>query len=189
MSSLLSPLLLLLLYIAAVSAAATPASTASPAAPRTSALLAACAHKRVSEALALVDAAAAADGGAGAAAAAASDLDAPDLLGWTPLMLAAMSEELDEVARRLVAAGARLDATNQRGLSALHLACHKQRAPAALLLVESGAALDLLDVRSKTALDYCDAGGEAMAGVSAAIRAAGGRLGEELAEAGTKMEL
>jgi hypothetical protein len=171
MASLVSARLALALLLVSSACAAAAAAPAGPAAslpaPRTTALLAACAHKRADEALALV---------AAASASAPGDLDAADALGWTPLMLASMSAELDEVARRLVAAGARLDATNARGLTALHLACHKQHAPSALMLVREGAALDLRDVRGKTALDYCSSGeGQAMAEVAAAIRAGGER--------------
>ena len=162
------PRVLPLLMLLAFSCAA-PSSPPAPRPPRTSALLTACAHGRAAEALALV------------AAATGDDLDAADVLGWTPLMLAAANETLAEVVEALVAAGARLDQVNvMRNISALHMACHKRVARAALLLVGAGARLDGLDARNKTALDYCELGGAPLAGAVAAIRARGGRTGEEV---------
>ena len=90
----LPPLLLLLLLAFSPSLAASPAAAPRP---RTSPLLSACAHGRAAEALELV------------AAATGDDLDAADVLGWTPLMLAAGNETLVEVAEALVAAGAARD--------------------------------------------------------------------------------
>ena len=138
-------------------------------------LIDAIAHGRVDAAHALLDEALAGGG------VPALDLDAADPLGWTALHLAAMGasgeggDGLDWVARRLVAAGAKLDLVTKRGMSALMLACYKRRAAPALLLAERGARLDLVDRAGKSALDYCLEGG--LGEAAEAIRARGGKAG------------
>ena len=105
-------------------------------------------------------------------------LDCVDGDGTSTLMLASLTEKLDVVAARLIAAGAKLDLGNRSRDSALILACYHERAATALLLVEAGAALNQVDSEGKSALDYADEKG--LAAVVAAIRARGGRTGAEL---------
>ena len=76
---------------------------------------------------------------------------------------------------------AKLDLVDKYGGSALNYACIFKRATTALLLVEAGAALNLVDKIGLSALDIADEQG--LAAVSAAIRARGGLTGAELAAA------
>jgi ankyrin repeat protein len=111
-----------------------------------------------------------------------ADLDCVDRSGRSPLMCASRREALDGIAARLIAAGAKLDLFDKGGHSALINACVCKRSATALLLVEAGAALNLVNVDGKSALDWADERG--LAGVSSAIRARGGRTAAELAAAG-----
>ncbi len=129
-------------------------------------LLEACGSKDAAEALLLI--------GEGA------DPDCVDDRGWSPLIFASYEEELDGVAARLIAAGAKLDLVNNDGDTALISACLFGRVALALLLVKAGAALDIVSGDDgHTALHWADKHG--LTAVSAAIRARGGRTGAELA--------
>ena len=99
----------------------------------------------------------------------------------SPLIFASCSEELDVVAARLIAAGAKLDLVDKYGGSALMCACASKRASTALLLVEAGAALNQVSNNGRSALDIANEKG--LAAVSVAIRTRGGRTGAELASA------
>jgi ankyrin repeat protein len=115
-----------------------------------------------------------------------ADPDCVDEDGWSPLIFASCKEELDGVAARLVTAGAKLDLVSKRGDSALIRACIMKRVATALLLVEAGAALNLVGKarwfvwfrRDKSALDR--ARERDLAVVAATIRARGGRTAAEL---------
>ena len=98
--------------------------------------------------------------------------------GNSPLTWASVYEELDSVAARLVAAGAKLDPVDPtESTSALTYACATKRAATALLLVEAGAAINQVSNDGRSALDRANEKG--LAAVSAAIRARGGRTGAE----------
>jgi ankyrin repeat protein len=103
-----------------------------------------------------------------------------------------MCEELNDVASRLVEAGAKLDLVDEHGISALMYACMWGRTATAQLLVAAGAALNQVNVNGvKSALDWADEGGFSndkvaeFAPIAAAIRARGGKTRAELLEAAT----
>ena len=99
--------------------------------------------------------------------------------GGTPLMLASCFGILDAVAARLIVVGAKLDATDASGSTALVRACACKRAATAMLLIEAGASLDLSEnTRGATALDCAVAQG--LASVTTALCALGGRSGAEI---------
>ena len=100
--------------------------------------------------------------------------------GVTPLMVASCDAGQDTVAARLVAAGADLNVVKKLGGTALMAACAQKRVATAMLLVEAGAKLNVVSEDGNTALDVAELQG--LSSVSAAIRARGGRTGEELAE-------
>ena len=102
-----------------------------------------------------------------------------DKFGFTPLMWASGGTTSGTIAVRLVAAGARLDHTDGRGNSALSLACSFKCAATAMLLIESGASINIATHERRTALDCANEAG--LASVAAAIRARGGLTGVELA--------
>ena len=97
----------------------------------------------------------------------------------TPLMWASSQAELDSVAARLVAVGARLDLVDREGDSSLIFACITKRVATAMLLIESGAELNLVDAEGETALDVAIMRG--LTSVAAALRARGGCTAAELA--------
>jgi ankyrin repeat protein len=127
-------------------------------------LVAACARRDAAAALQLISEGA--------------DPDCVDGDGTSPLMFASINEELDGVAARLVAAGAKLNLANRWGHSALIYACSGNHAATALLLVEAGAALNQIDGGGKSARDHANERG--LAAVAVAIRAHGGRTGAEI---------
>jgi ankyrin repeat protein len=103
--------------------------------------------------------------------------------GHTLLMDASMREGgYSAVVARLIEAGAALDLVNKDGSSALMLACAFGNAASALLLVEAGASLNRVGgVQGRSALDWAAKNG--LADVAAAIRARGGRTGDEVRKA------
>jgi ankyrin repeat protein len=105
-------------------------------------------------------------------------LNCVNKMASSPLLIASVPEDFDGVVAHLIAAGANLDFVDPRGLSALLLACHFKNARTALLLVEAGAELNLINSFGSSALDYADEMG--LAAVSAAIRVRGGRTGAKL---------
>ena len=106
-------------------------------------LLRACAECRAEDALQLL-----AEGGL--------ELDCTDDVGRTPLMWAAMREPMRGVVEALVNAGARLDAVDNTGDSALILACSLRHKATALLLVARGASLGIVGEHGRTALDHAN---------------------------------
>ena len=84
------------------------------------------------------------------------------------------------MAAGLVAAGARLDLVSKDGWSALYFACSFKRAAMAMLLLEAGAAVNLVTLGGNTALDIADVKG--LAAVAEALRARGGLTAAELKE-------
>jgi len=131
-------------------------------------LLAACEEGRVEDALRLV--------GEGA------DVDFADSTGFTPLLAASIRGD-EVVVMRLVEAGAKIDLANkQSNQSALSVAAYFGQAAVAQLLAArmDAAALNLIDVFGKTALDWASEGGAEkdkvaeLAPVAATIRARGG---------------
>ena len=140
-----------------VAASAAAAEDASPAAQ----LWRACSQRREEDALRLLDAAAAdagavavAGAAAGAAASAGLDADRAGERGWSPLMWAAFYG-LETLAARLVAAGARLERTDEvDGASAAMLAARGGHARILTLLADAGARLAHADKAGDTALVF-----------------------------------
>ena len=77
----------------------------------------------------------------------------------TALLWSSYRAELDGVAARLVAAGARLDRVNASGNSALIFACSYGRAATAQMLVGAGCALDIVNNNNNSALDHVNKAG------------------------------
>ncbi len=80
-----------------------------------------------------------------------ADPNTADEEQWTPLLSASSAGALP-VVRRLVAAGARLDARTSAGGTPLHYAASKGREHVAAFLVEQGASLTATDKRGDTPL-------------------------------------
>lgn len=93
--------------------------------------------------------------------AAGADADLPDVYGWTPLMRA-IYEQRQAVARELLSeSDVELDAVNDHGSSALHLAAIVGDRDTARALVNRGADTDLADTDGRTAADIAEARGDA----------------------------
>jgi ankyrin repeat protein len=97
---------------------------------------------------------------AGASEAERRQLDAPEAHGATPLMLAIHSGR-SEVARLLIAAGARVDAIDAHGETALSEAAFAADEDVAELLLQHGAKPDASDRFGKTPICYAAARGAA----------------------------
>jgi quinoprotein dehydrogenase-associated probable ABC transporter substrate-binding protein len=81
-----------------------------------------------------------------------ADVNAPVAKGsYTPLMLVAISGS-GEVAKSLIAHGAKINATNPGGLTALMIAAGNDNAPVAELLLKSGADVNARSEDGRTAL-------------------------------------
>ena len=113
-----------------------------------------------------------------------ADPSATDANGDSALIAASTVEALDEVAARLIAAGAALDAVGRRGATAtaLYWACAFRREATACALVQAGADVNVVARHDgKTALEH--AVQNKLAAAEAAIRARGGRTAAELGAA------
>jgi ankyrin repeat protein len=78
--------------------------------------------------------------------------------GWTPLMFAAVRGHAD-IARLLLAKGAKVDASSENGTTALMLAAKEGSLDTVLLLLEHGAAVNLRNLAGATALRMALDGG------------------------------
>ncbi|EFP81384.2 uncharacterized protein PGTG_07005 [Puccinia graminis f. sp. tritici CRL 75-36-700-3] len=72
------------------------------------------------------------------------DIEIPDAMGWTALIIAA-SAGITEVVSELIHAGANVNAVNQKGQTALHYAASKGRLEIGRLLVQYGADINAKD--------------------------------------------
>jgi hypothetical protein len=84
--------------------------------------------------------------------AAGTDVETPDALGHTPLMLAAGHTAAIGVLRDLLAAGASVDTVNTLGWTALMVAAVADNVPAIYALLQAGADPAVADTRGETAL-------------------------------------
>jgi ankyrin repeat protein len=109
---------------------------------------------------------------------AAGAVNAVDPGGLTPLMHAARLG-LADMARALIAAGARVDASTGDGNQALWLACVSDEPAAVAALIEAGADLDHINATGATALIYAASAGKARA--LAVLLDAGADLAPEVA--------
>ena len=82
------------------------------------------------------------------------------------------------MAARLIAAGAKIDALNRDGDSALLFACDSSHVKTAALLIEAGATLNIIGPSGESACDWADKRG--LVAISALIRARGGRPAAEI---------
>lgn len=74
----------------------------------------------------------------------------PDIYGWTPLMRATYAGHQDVVSVLLAHPGIAIDAANDQGQTALHLAVIQQNVPIARQLLAHGARPDSRDVAGRT---------------------------------------
>jgi ankyrin repeat protein len=158
---------LLFCICCAAAAASALALTAEDRRERGELLLAACFREDTADALRLVDEQA--------------DVSFASETGVTPLMRAAAAG-MDAVVQRLLAAGASVGAVNEKGNTAITLACWNGHSSSARLLIDAASAeqLNRLNSESRTALDYAVA--SEMPQVAAAIHARGGHSSAELRE-------
>ena len=93
--------------------------------------------------------------------AAGADADSSDVYGWTPLMRAIYEQRNAVVRELLTESDVDLDAVNDHGSSALHLAAIVGDRDIARALVNRGADMDLADTDGRTAADIAEARGDA----------------------------
>ena len=82
------------------------------------------------------------------------DLDCATPEGISPLMVASMYEELDDIAKLLIEKKASLNLVDKKGSSALMHACLARRNATAIALINAGADLTLKDNEDKTVFYY-----------------------------------
>lgn len=80
------------------------------------------------------------------------DVDAPDGLGWTPLMIACSVKDGDQLVDLLLQKGADVNMTNNAGQTALHFTASKNNLDAARKLVEKKASTRTRDKRGQLPL-------------------------------------
>jgi len=87
------------------------------------------------------------------------DLDSPVI--WTPnaVITAALKGDWEGV-RKLIDAGAPVESTNEKGLTALMIAAQKGNLEAMRMLVERRARINFMDFEGQTALHYAMAAGK-----------------------------
>jgi len=80
-----------------------------------------------------------------------ADVNARDLMGWTPLTIA-VSAGHEPIVRELVGAGADVKSANDRGITPLHYAASKGRVEIGRLLIQRGADINARDKASQLPL-------------------------------------
>ena len=83
---------------------------------------------------------------------AGANLEASDIIGYTPLHSAANSASV-ELVSLLVQSGVHVDATNNGGATALHIAARGASADCVEILLAAGAGLDARTISGRTPLD------------------------------------
>ena len=88
-----------------------------------------------------------------------AEVNRPDIYGWTPLMRAAFEKRLEVVSALLGAPSLNLDARNEVGATALHLAAFSGSADIVEALMSHGSATNAVDDEGRTPAEAAVQGG------------------------------